>query len=203
MIRCLFIGIGLLSMTGCGAYFVSTDDLSSYHQEDITPLGAWAVDDMKIVLQDGAETADQLCAFDEEGFAMWADIHMAPVDNGALVILSKLVSVQATDIKAFAGSLIYGLERKGDKLFHIQPFQHIDKGDRLPFASECPFEQIEGTLAEANFTPFCLSANVNPDDIVEWVVQQDDLERTLLQPIPASEIPPFCQKAKPEPPRTK
>ena len=197
MIRFILLVIGLLSMTGCGAYFVSTGDLASRHQEDIAPLGAWALDDLHIVFKDGSETADQLCVVGDDAHSIWMDVHMVPVDNVSLVILSNLVSSEDNGIKRYDGSLIYGLERKGDYLFHIQPFQNIDEGDKLPFAVECPVDPVEGTLAESNFVPFCMASGVTPSDITGWIFEQNGLERSLLVPLTASEVPVFCAGPKP------
>ena len=197
MIRFIILGIGLLSMTGCGAYFVTTGDLASHHQEGIAPLGAWAVDDLHIVFEDGSETADQLCVRGEDEHSIWMDVHMVPVDNGSLIILSNLVSSQDNGINRYDGSLIYGLEREGDDLFQIQPFQNIEEGDTLPFATECPVDPVEGTLAESSFVPFCMASDVTPSDIMGWISEQDGLERTLLVPLTVSEVPVFCADPKP------
>lgn len=197
MIRLLFLGIGLLAMTGCGAYFVSTGDLVYQHKEGVAPLGAWAVDDLHLVFEDGPETADQVCIIGEDNFAIWADIHMIPVERGSLVMVSNLVSSEADNIARYNGSLFYGLEHKDDDLFYVELFEHIDEGDTLPFATECPVVQDKGTLVELGFTPFCMAADITPDLIIKWALEQEKLDPSLITPLSASQTPAPCQTARP------
>ena len=89
------------------------------------------------------------------------------------------------------------IEREGDELFQIQPFQNIEEGDTLPFATECPVDPVEGTLAESSFVPFCMASDVTPSDIMGWISEQNWLERTLLVPLTVPEVPVFCAAPKP------
>ena len=194
MLKRLTISIACMMISGCGAYFVSTGNLKTQHQEDLIPTGLWGADDMYLAFFDGPDHTDRVCMV-ENDFTAWADVYfVAASDKDALLIFSD-PSFGAG--KTASGNVLYGMQKNDQSISLVNLFGQISEGDKLPFASACTDENTETSLQTADYIPYCLSDAATAQDIMNWALEQDDLDTAILERRPDSELPSFCRKNKP------
>lgn len=184
----------LCLLASCGAYFVDTGNLKHGHVEGTGLLGKWSDGKTFMMFHNGSAHADRFC-FIEDKSRIKGDAYIIPITGGHMVILSDFTGPVSAENRPLLGEYIMLLAEtpNGSRDF-ISPFNHIEEGDFLPFATHCPVDQVEGTLSESGFIPYCLKLGTTAEEITTWARNQNQITvEATLKPKPAADIPPFCQ----------
>jgi|GEM_PF-6695365 len=183
---------GLLA--ACGAYFADTGTLKSGHVEGSDLLGKWGNDETFIVFDNGSGHADRFC-FAEGDSLIKADAYIIAISGGHMVILTDVIDPDSPEAPPLQGEYIILLAKASNGLREvIIPFNHVEEGDLLPFATHCPEAKPDGTLSEIGFIPYCLKPGTTPEEITAWARSQSQITvEATLSPKPAADIPAFCQ----------
>jgi len=183
----------LCLLASCGAYFVDTGNLKDGHLEKTALLGTWSNGDLLISFEDGPDHTDKFC-FVQDDSLIKGDAYIVPITGGHMIILSDFTDPKIPENRPLKGEYIMLLaERESGVINLIRPFDHIEEGDPLPFATHCPEVQPEGTLSEAGFIPYCLKPETTPEEIATWASNQNDITiETTLHLAPTANIPAFC-----------